>query len=131
MYQVPQQENHYDCGIYLLHFIELFIRESLNVDFVPNQESLFTPLWGTSEVSAKRRDIEDLILELSLASRRKSRERETGLSQLYQRRPVLQISDVLETHLDGNGKGSIALDCISQSKYSGCRFVCLQKINIS
>lgn len=50
----------------MLHYVELFIFESADVRFVPNQPSLFTALWDASEVSAKRRVIEELIMELNL-----------------------------------------------------------------
>lgn len=104
MYQVPQQDNHYDCGIYLLHFVELFLVESLGgFGTVPNQGILFSALWDASEVSAKRREIKNLILELSLASRRKSRQHQKLISRLLQLMPVSQISEVLETRLDGHG----------------------------
>jgi len=104
MYQVPQQNNHYDCGIYLLHFVELFLVESLGgFGSVPNQGNLFSALWDASEVSAKRRGVRNLILELSIASRRKSQRHQKLISRLVRLMPVSQNSEVLETRLDGNG----------------------------
>jgi hypothetical protein len=62
--------------MYLVHFVELFLLESLEVGFVPNQGSLFTAAWNAYEASTKQRDIVNLLMELTLASRQKLRERQ-------------------------------------------------------
>ncbi|KAG0579695.1 hypothetical protein KC19_4G117400 [Ceratodon purpureus] len=99
--KVPQQENQYDSGIYLLHFVELFLFELLDVGIVPNEDSPFTTSWAASEVSAKRRDISILIQELALASRRKFRECQRRCSRINHR---TQTPEELETRLDVNGQ---------------------------
>jgi hypothetical protein len=76
--QVPQQHNGYDCGLYLLHYVELFLHESTSPDFsfASRKAGLhFTSPHFAQEISAKRAVIQNLIFELrsdlpELASRR-------------------------------------------------------------
>ncbi|KAG0619106.1 hypothetical protein M758_4G117300 [Ceratodon purpureus] len=77
--KVPQQANNYECGIYLLEFVELFLYEWADPHFIPNHTNLFTTLWNAEEVSAKRETLKLLIQELRLVSIRKSREHQTML----------------------------------------------------
>lgn len=56
--QVPQQPNHYDCGIYTLHFAERFLKDS-------TQLHLITKDWfPETEISSKRNKIRDIIYSL-------------------------------------------------------------------
>jgi hypothetical protein len=66
--QVPRQDNSYDCGVYVLHYVEDFIRESSSPDFsIVTSEGgpRFTNPYFAQEVSAKREFIHNLIYELS------------------------------------------------------------------
>jgi hypothetical protein len=66
--QVPRQDNSYDCGVYVLHYVEDFIRESISPDFsIVTSEGgpRFTNPHFAQEVSAKREFIYNLICELS------------------------------------------------------------------
>ncbi|KAK2983164.1 hypothetical protein RJ640_018509 [Escallonia rubra] len=51
--ELPQQENAYDCGLFLLHYVELFV-EQLNKDWFP-----------PAEASLKRSTVRKLIYELA------------------------------------------------------------------
>jgi hypothetical protein len=65
--QVPQQDNGYDCGLYLLHYVELFIHESTSPDFsfASSKGGLhFTDPHFAQEISAKRAVIQNLIFGL-------------------------------------------------------------------
>ncbi|KAG0618726.1 hypothetical protein M758_4G088200 [Ceratodon purpureus] len=65
--KVPQQNNGYDCGLYLLHYVEVFLHESAspNFSFASSKGGPhFTSPQFTAEVSAKRMAIERIILEL-------------------------------------------------------------------
>lgn len=84
--QVPQQENEYDCGTYVLHYSELFMRETPQV---------FTEQWfHASEATAKRKKIHNLILSLEDAAREKS--------TLYARRGFTKCSMEVKNILDDN-----------------------------
>ncbi|KAG0618750.1 hypothetical protein M758_4G089200 [Ceratodon purpureus] len=67
--KVPQQDNGYDCGLYVLHYVETFLLEATapNFDFASSKgERLFInyPLFEEA-VSAKRMVIQTLIYEFS------------------------------------------------------------------
>uniref|UniRef100_A0A2P2M089 Uncharacterized protein MANES_02G145000 n=3 Tax=Rhizophora mucronata TaxID=61149 RepID=A0A2P2M089_RHIMU len=66
--ELPQQENSYDCGLFLLHYLELFLVES-PVNFSPfkiNEFSMFLTVdwFPPAEASLKRTLIMRLISEL-------------------------------------------------------------------
>lgn len=66
--ELPQQENTFDCGLFLLHYVELFLQETA-LDFNPlkisKSSSFLTPDWFIpSEASFKRTLIRKLIYEL-------------------------------------------------------------------
>lgn len=66
--EVPQQENFYDCGLFLLHFVERFLEEA-PLNFNPLTLSKLSNFLNThwfppSEASLKRADIQRLIYEL-------------------------------------------------------------------
>ncbi|KAI4389824.1 hypothetical protein MLD38_002005 [Melastoma candidum] len=66
--ELPQQENAYDCGLFLLHYLELFL-EDAPYTFNPLKISKFSGFLSTNwflpfEASLKRRVIERLIYEL-------------------------------------------------------------------
>ena len=62
--KVPLQPNGSDCGIYLLHFAEKFLRSPFTAD---SDEQLMADRrgwFGRDEVAGKRGQIRDLILQL-------------------------------------------------------------------
>lgn len=66
--ELPQQQNSYDCGLFLLHYVELFLKK-IPVDFNPFKITKFsnflTADWFQPlEASLKRACIERLIYEL-------------------------------------------------------------------
>ncbi|KAG0579289.1 hypothetical protein KC19_4G088200 [Ceratodon purpureus] len=67
--KVPQQDNGYDCGLYVLHYVETFLLEATapNFDLASSKgERLFTNYPHFEEaVSAKRMVIQTLIYEFS------------------------------------------------------------------
>ncbi|KAG0580836.1 hypothetical protein KC19_4G203600 [Ceratodon purpureus] len=67
--KVPQQDNGYDCGLYVLHYVETFLLEATapNFDFASSKgERLFINYPHFEEaVSAKRMVIQTLIYEFS------------------------------------------------------------------
>ncbi|KAL0744934.1 hypothetical protein Bca101_101039 [Brassica carinata] len=65
---VPQQENSYDCGLFLLHYLELFLAEAPQ-NFSPFKihnasNFLYLNWFPPAEASSKRTLIEKLIFEL-------------------------------------------------------------------
>ena len=67
--RVPHQPNLYDCGLYLLHYIELIFRDP--EWFLGAFLSDFSKWFNRSDVEYKREDIANLIKEV--ASQDKSR----------------------------------------------------------
>ncbi|CAN6829727.1 unnamed protein product [Brassica oleracea] len=68
LFQVPQQENSYDCGLFLLHYLELFLAEAPQ-NFSPFKihnasNFLYLNWFPPAEASSKRTLIEKLIFEL-------------------------------------------------------------------
>ncbi|KAH0885040.1 hypothetical protein HID58_061136, partial [Brassica napus] len=66
--EVPQQENSYDCGLFLLHYLELFLAEAPQ-NFSPFKihnasNFLYLNWFPPAEASSKRTLIEKLIFEL-------------------------------------------------------------------
>ncbi|KAJ0025204.1 hypothetical protein Pint_08478 [Pistacia integerrima] len=104
--ELPQQENSFDCGLFLLHYLELFLAEA-PVNFSPFKLTKFSNFLNVdwfppSEASLKRTLIQKLIFELlenrsrevplavchnELQSSRfpKNSENETGLNLLSER----------------------------------------------
>nr|XP_024365451.1 uncharacterized protein LOC112277423 isoform X4 [Physcomitrium patens] len=69
--KVPQQDNNCDCGLFLLHYVELFLKTAPPVYRTKRQKGFPTQFlqrnwFKPSEASAKRLVIKKLILELSL-----------------------------------------------------------------
>ncbi|XP_073046431.1 probable ubiquitin-like-specific protease 2B isoform X3 [Primulina eburnea] len=66
--ELPQQQNLYDCGLFLLHCVELFLEEApTNFDvckITPSSNFLQADWFPPGEASMKRACIERLILEL-------------------------------------------------------------------
>lgn len=73
--ELPQQENCCDCGLFLLHYVELFIAEApvnFNPFMINKFENFLKPDWFVpAEASLKRVHIQKLIYEL-LESRTQS-----------------------------------------------------------
>lgn len=51
--QLPQQENLFDCGLFLLHYAELFLKQALKIE---NFDFLNKDWFHPAEVSLKKRD---------------------------------------------------------------------------
>lgn len=66
--ELPQQENCSDCGLFLLHYVELFIAEApanFNPFMISNFENFLKPDWFMpAEASLKRVHIQKLIYKL-------------------------------------------------------------------
>lgn len=70
--QVPQQVNIYDCGLDVLHYVEVFLLESKSPHFSlasSKEGQHFTSRHFGQEVSGKRVVIQNLIFELSMQER--------------------------------------------------------------
>ncbi|XP_043713348.1 probable ubiquitin-like-specific protease 2B [Telopea speciosissima] len=66
--ELPQQENSFDCGLFLLHYVELFLEEA-PVDFSPFKITKFSHFlsmdwFPPAEPSCKRKLIKKLIYEI-------------------------------------------------------------------
>ncbi|XP_052194196.1 probable ubiquitin-like-specific protease 2A isoform X2 [Diospyros lotus] len=66
--ELPQQENYYDCGLFLLHYVELFVSQA-PVDFSPFRITKFSNFlsknwFPPAEASLKRAYIEKLIYKI-------------------------------------------------------------------
>ncbi|CAL5377670.1 unnamed protein product [Camellia sinensis] len=66
--ELPQQENSFDCGLFLLHYVELFL-DRAPVDFSPFKITKFSNFlnkdwFPPAEVSLKRAHIKKLIYEI-------------------------------------------------------------------
>lgn len=60
MPKAPTQDNHYDCGIFVLQYVESFCKKPVA------SPSYITASWFTPAVIAnKRRDIRNIILKLA------------------------------------------------------------------
>lgn len=58
--KVPRQRNPYDCGVYLLHFFESFIKDPLKSFTLILDDVDFVPLWSMNPVN-KRESIKRII----------------------------------------------------------------------
>ncbi|KAG0579279.1 hypothetical protein KC19_4G087800 [Ceratodon purpureus] len=99
--KVPQQNNGHDCGLYLLHYVEVFLHESAspNFSFASSKGGPhFTSPQFTAEVSAKRMAIERIILDLH----RRSKERAAKHMEIQiLTQELRRIQQKLLTCLDG------------------------------
>ncbi|KAL8188961.1 hypothetical protein R6Q57_029481 [Mikania cordata] len=62
--EVPQQENSYDCGLFMLHYMELFVKQASNT-FNPLNNFINKDWFYPMEASLKRARIKRLIFELT------------------------------------------------------------------
>ncbi|KAL9414522.1 hypothetical protein AB3S75_042898 [Citrus x aurantiifolia] len=67
--ELPQQQNSFDCGLFLLHYVELFLKEALS-NFNPLKKKQVSNFlnrnwFPTAEVSMKRAQIKKLLYEIS------------------------------------------------------------------
>ncbi|KAH9697361.1 putative ubiquitin-like-specific protease 2A [Citrus sinensis] len=63
--ELPQQQNSFDCGLFLLHYVELFLKEALS-NFNPLKKKQLNRNWfPPAEVSMKRAQIKKLLYEIS------------------------------------------------------------------
>ncbi|XP_047315158.1 probable ubiquitin-like-specific protease 2B isoform X2 [Impatiens glandulifera] len=63
--ELPQQENHYDCGLFLLHYVDLFLKQA-PVNFSPYGPKMFSSFlkkdwFPPAEASEKRIHIKKLL----------------------------------------------------------------------
>lgn len=81
---VPQQVNHCDCGTYLLHFVELFLKKAPQHFSLASSEGFpyfLTRNWfKPSEASAKRNAIRNLLIKLHQSSHSGATDREASPS---------------------------------------------------
>ncbi|KAL9170274.1 hypothetical protein ABFS82_04G134200 [Erythranthe guttata] len=56
MLQLPQQENWFDCGLFLLHYAELFLEQASNLSATKYLDFLNEDWFFPAEVSLKKRD---------------------------------------------------------------------------
>ncbi|KAI9251387.1 hypothetical protein BDA99DRAFT_521709 [Phascolomyces articulosus] len=61
---VPLQPNAYDCGIYVLHFIEKFLQQPEELIAVLTEKELDDNVWELAKIAEKREYISDLITAL-------------------------------------------------------------------
>ncbi|KAF9275442.1 hypothetical protein BGZ68_010780 [Mortierella alpina] len=60
----PRQENLWDCGVYLLHYAEVFMRNpSMLLDAVVNRADEKT-MWASTELATKREKYRDIMVSL-------------------------------------------------------------------
>ncbi|XP_076931061.1 putative ubiquitin-like-specific protease 2B [Bidens hawaiensis] len=62
--EVPQQENSYDCGLFMLHYMELFVKQASSY-FNPLNSFISADWFYPIEASLKRARIKRLIFELT------------------------------------------------------------------
>ena len=63
--QCPKQDNLWDCGIYLLHFVEVFLRNPIAVmDAVVNKTDDKT-IWSLPELALKRAKYKEIVNALT------------------------------------------------------------------
>ncbi|XP_010530649.1 PREDICTED: probable ubiquitin-like-specific protease 2A isoform X2 [Tarenaya hassleriana] len=74
--QVPQQQNSFDCGLFLLHYLELFLRQApanFNPSIISKSTSFLTREWfPPAEASLKRGYIRELLYSLQKDHSRKN-----------------------------------------------------------
>lgn len=62
--EVPQQQNSYDCGLFMLHFMELFVKQA-PINFNPLTSFISQEWFYPTEASLKRARIKRLIFQLT------------------------------------------------------------------
>ncbi|KAG0618777.1 hypothetical protein M758_4G091500 [Ceratodon purpureus] len=88
--KIPRQRNDYDCGLYLLHYVEVFLRESSSPHFSFNSSNAgphFTSQYFAEDASAKRIHIHDLIGKLRTHPQLRTVRPITDIPRKHQRRP--------------------------------------------
>ncbi|KAG0579329.1 hypothetical protein KC19_4G091000 [Ceratodon purpureus] len=88
--KVQRQRNDYDCGLYLLHYVEVFLRESNSPHFSFHSSIAgphFTSPYFAEDVSAKRQHIHDLIGKLTTHPQSRTVRPITDIPRKPQRRP--------------------------------------------
>ncbi|KAJ9538054.1 hypothetical protein OSB04_030787 [Centaurea solstitialis] len=65
--EVPQQQNSYDCGLFMLHYMELFVKQA-PIDFNPLNNFISKAWFHPKEAYLKRAHIKSLIFELATNS---------------------------------------------------------------
>ncbi|XP_024396576.1 probable ubiquitin-like-specific protease 2A isoform X2 [Physcomitrium patens] len=102
---VPQQINHCDCGIYLLHYVELFLKEApkhFNLASFEGFPYFLTRTWfKSSEVSAKRSAIRNLLMQLHEGSPSSGSDVQTTPQQRAQE---LQVTDENDRSIPSSSK---------------------------
>ncbi|KAI7857127.1 hypothetical protein BDC45DRAFT_566660 [Circinella umbellata] len=61
---VPLQPNAYDCGIYMLHFIEVFFEHAKKMEPILTEKQINHALWKSESIKNKRKHISDLVTKL-------------------------------------------------------------------
>jgi hypothetical protein len=64
--QVPVQNNYYDCGLFVLHYIEVFLEhaESFVESLLARDNAMKDDVWREEEIATKRIMLTDLICQL-------------------------------------------------------------------
>ncbi|CAD5210267.1 unnamed protein product [Bursaphelenchus okinawaensis] len=73
---MPQQSNHYDCGMFLLVFAEIFLLRAPKIGEF-NQKTDFGTLFGHINLRGKRQHIKKLIQDLALSNQENSTKSES------------------------------------------------------
>ena len=64
MKQVPLQDNGYDCGVFLLYYIEKFLEDAHQTLIFQNLDEIFNHNWfSPREASNLRKKIQKILLE--------------------------------------------------------------------
>uniref|UniRef100_A0A1I7RPL3 ULP_PROTEASE domain-containing protein n=1 Tax=Bursaphelenchus xylophilus TaxID=6326 RepID=A0A1I7RPL3_BURXY len=72
---MPQQTNHYDCGMFLLVFAEAFLRRSPKIgEFTKSTD--FMDLFGQINLRGKRQQIKKIIQDLALSNQENATKKE-------------------------------------------------------
>ncbi|XP_002522657.2 probable ubiquitin-like-specific protease 2A isoform X3 [Ricinus communis] len=113
--ELPQQENSFDCGLFLLHYVELFL-EGVPINFSPFKitessnflnRNWFPPL----EASLKRSRIKKLICEILEARSQKAPQGESNAKNT--------CSQFFDTDEQGTGKEYLEKTCSLVKMYQG------------
>ncbi|KAM3219792.1 putative ubiquitin-like-specific protease 2A isoform X1 [Capsicum annuum] len=67
--ELPQQENSYDCGLFLLHYVELFLEQApinFKLSLISASSKFLSENWfSTEDVDCKREHIKRLVCEIT------------------------------------------------------------------
>ncbi|XP_069145750.1 probable ubiquitin-like-specific protease 2B isoform X2 [Solanum lycopersicum] len=73
--ELPQQENSFDCGLFLLHYVELFLEQApinFKLSLISASSKFLSECWfSTEEVDCKREHIKRLICEITRSKTQK------------------------------------------------------------